>query len=486
MKFTKFGKTLLLSALSAGVILSVTSCIQSYSVGYLYVTGTVTSETNGNGIVSGFKINHDSGGLTPINGLPIASGGANPVRAVLLNGSRFLYVLNRGVNKENNGNCTTADPCLNPNITQFVVGANGILTAQETFSTQGINPFRLIADQSGNYLYVLDHDAPDSNSYTGSTATVNSCTLALGASATSCGDITAFQINATTGRLSLVVNDQVTSTLGGGNNPLTYFPVPVNPIDFVFSGSVLTLSGTPATGDIVFPYTYNSSTGQLTTSQNSANPLTSSQNSTICKLTSATAPNANIPPCNGMVDYATALVSAGGYVYVLDNEPIMVTTNGTTSIASLSQILPFTVASGGALTPAVTSSIADDANQSNPIYLVVESKGKWLYVANQGNLSNPTDALSGISGYVINSPYQPTEIAGTPINYGSGGGPQCLVEDPSDQFFYTANFNDSTVTGQMLNEQSGNLTPLNQASKAPTQYSLNGPATWCLVDSRID
>ncbi len=235
MKFTKFGKALLLSALSAGVILSVTSCIQSYSVGYLYVTGTVTSGTNGNGIVSGFKINHDSGGLTPINGLPISSGGSNPVRAVLLDGSRFLYVLNRGVNKEGNGDCTTTDPCLNPNITQFVVGANGILTAQETFFTQGVNPIRMVSDNSGNYLYVLDHDSPDPASTNSNpiAATKNSYCAAALTGATTCGDITAFQVNATTGRLSLVVNDQVTSTLGGGNSPLTYFPVPVNPIDFV-------------------------------------------------------------------------------------------------------------------------------------------------------------------------------------------------------------------------------------------------------------
>jgi cell division protein FtsL len=39
MKFTKFGKALLMSALSAAVALSVTSCVQSYTVGYLYVTG---------------------------------------------------------------------------------------------------------------------------------------------------------------------------------------------------------------------------------------------------------------------------------------------------------------------------------------------------------------------------------------------------------------------------------------------------------------
>ena len=94
MKFKKFGKALLMGALSAGVILCVTSCVRSYTVGYLYVTSTVTSESNGNGIISGYKIDHNTGFLTPINGLPVSSGGANPVRAILINGSRFLYVLN--------------------------------------------------------------------------------------------------------------------------------------------------------------------------------------------------------------------------------------------------------------------------------------------------------------------------------------------------------------------------------------------------------
>src|SRR5271166_919489 len=162
MKFTKFGKALLMSALSASVALSVTSCQQSYTVGFLYVTGTVTAKSGNNGIISGFKIDHNTGKLNPINTLPVSSGGANPIRAVLVTGSRFLYVLNRGVNSTGSANCTTADPCQNSNIQEFAVGGNGVLTPQETFYTQGINPFRLIGDSSGNYLYVLDHDAPDS------------------------------------------------------------------------------------------------------------------------------------------------------------------------------------------------------------------------------------------------------------------------------------------------------------------------------------
>src|SRR5271166_1864562 len=157
MKFTKFGKALLMSALSAVVALSVTSCVQSYTVGYLYVTGNITSGTGGNGIITGFHIDHNTGKLSPIDGLPISSGGANPGRAVLVQGSRFLYVLNRGVNSLGNDDCfgTGANECQNANITEFEVGGNGILTQQQTFFTQGFNPFRIIADSTGTYLYVL-------------------------------------------------------------------------------------------------------------------------------------------------------------------------------------------------------------------------------------------------------------------------------------------------------------------------------------------
>jgi len=282
MKFTKFGKALLMSALSVAVILGVSSCVQSYTVGYLYVTGTLTAGTAGQGIVSGFKIDHNTGKLHPINTLPVASGGSYPVRAILLSGSRFLYVLNRGTNAEGGANCTPADPC-KANITEFAVGGNGVLTIQDTFYTQGLNPFRMITDAPGDFLYVLDHDAPSSAA----------CSLALGAGVKSCADVTAFQINSTTGRLQLVVNAQVTAANGAA---LPYFPVPANPIDFsLSSGYLLTLSGTPATGDAVFPYTYNQGTGQLTINQNTSQALVG-------------------------VNEGTAIVNGGSYVYILDNE----------------------------------------------------------------------------------------------------------------------------------------------------------------------
>jgi len=452
MKFTKFCKALLIGALSAGVVLSVTSCVQSYTVGYLYVTGTVTSESNGNGFVAGFKIDHNTGKLTPINGLnpPVPSGGANPVRAVLLSGSRFLYVLNQGASADGKP-CAADDPCLNSNITQFAIGANGILTPQALFYTQGLNPFRMIADTSGSHIYVLDHDSLYNGSASSATNPNPYCAEAL-AGATVCGDITAFSVNATTGRLQLMLDSPATGVT------LPYFPVPVNPIDFTLTGlTVLTLSGTPATGDTVYPYSYNSSTGSLTGTLTSSDSI-------------------------GSVFQATAIVSAGGYIFVLDNEapPAPNLSNAR------SQILPWTIGGNGALTAPSSGIIPDDASQANPIYLAVENKGKWFYVANQGDPNNQQDALSGIAGYVINNPFQPTEIGGTPIGFGAGAGPVCIVEDPSNQFFYTANHDAATVTGQELDQNAGTLTPLSQSSKVPDSYPLTGQPSWCLVDGRTN
>ncbi len=440
MKFTKFGKTLLMIAISAGIILGITSCVQSYSVGYLYVTGTTNAGSSNSGIVSGFKVDHNKGLLTPINGLPIGSGGTNPGRAVLLTGGRFIYVLNRGKNSTGTANCTLADPCSGANITQFAIGGNGILSTQETFFTQGINPIRLIADSAGNFIYVLDQIAPDNSS----------CTLALGAGVTSCGDITAFKVDPNTGRLTLVVNAQVTSASG---QALPYFPVPSGPIDFVLASTyILTLSGTPATGDAVFPYTYSSSTGQLTINQNTAQPLNIAQ--------------------------ATAIVSAGGVVYVLDNEGTQVQ---AVAPGATGQILPFTVGTNGALQQQTGGVVPDDVTQSNPVALVLESKGKWVYVVNQGNNTNNTNSQSGITGYVLDpSTHQLSEIIGSP--WGTGAGPQCLLEDPSSQYLYTANFNDSTVTGRTIDQNTGVLRDLQgSANKA---YPLNGPAAWCIVTGR--
>jgi 6-phosphogluconolactonase len=92
-----------------------------------------------------------------------------------------------------------------------------------------------------------------------------------------------------------------------------------------------------------------------------------------------------------------------------------------------------------------------------------------------------TNSDSGLAGYVIDpSTHQLSFIAGEP--FGSGSGPQCLVEDPSDQFIYSADYNDSSVSGRVVDPNSGVLNNL----RVNKTYALQGPATWCLVDGRTN
>jgi 6-phosphogluconolactonase (cycloisomerase 2 family) len=438
MKFEKLGKALLMTAISVGVVFGVTSCVQSYSVGYLYVTGTQTAGTTGQGIISGFKIDHNTGGLTPIAGLPVSSGGSNPVRAVLVTGGRFLYVLNQGTTTDGNP-CGPTDVCSNANITQYSIGGNGVLAPQGTYFTQGRNPFRLLQDSSGNHLFALDHDAPDGTG----------CALVFSGAST-CGDITAFNIDSTTGRLSVVLNSQVTAASG---SPLPYFPVPANPIDFMVTGNFfLTLSGTTVTGDSVFPYSLNPSTGQLSISQNSPQPL-------------------------GMKN-ATAIMSAGGPVYVLDDGP------NTNSPPTNGQIFAYTTGNGGSLQAESNGYTPDNNAYSYPNYVIAVNGNKWLYVLNQGDNADTAVPQSGIAAFQILNPYQLQPIANGGQTGGTGAGPRCILEDPSNQFIYTGNFNSSSVTGLSIDQNDGNLTPLGQSTKAKDSYSLPGPVTWCVATGR--
>jgi hypothetical protein len=105
-----------------------------------------------------------------------------------------------------------------------------------------------------------------------------------------------------------------------------------------------------------------------------------------------------------------------------------------------------------------------------------------VYVANQGNnVTGNNNPASGIGAYYITtSPafaLSPTSKA----TFGSGSGPQCIVEDPSSQYVFEANY-DATITGRVIDPNSGLLNDMRTTSK----YTLNGPASWCLVDGRTN
>ncbi len=456
MRFTKFGKALAMGALSAGVIFGVTSCVESYTVGFLYVTGTVTASSPATTASSpAIKIDHNTGRLTPINGLPVSSGGANPVRAVLTLGSRFLYVLNRGVTASGNADCygTGANACLNANITQFAVGGNGILTPQETFYTQGINPFRMFADGSGSYLFVLDHDAPDN----ANPSSTDNCALALGNSVTTCGDITVFKIDQTTGRLSLVEN-------APGNGGQRLSPSPIS--RFRPTRSILCC---PAH----CPHPRRRADTQ---------PLTRTPAAPSSFLTATRPPRA--------VDAEPEQCPAAGHSsghrhcqrrgrYLRARQRAHHRHRSTAQRPPLkARFFPLPWALAARLQAEPSGTIPDDPTLANPIYVLVESKGKFLYVANQGNNVTGPNPESGIAGYFLTTApaYQLSFIAEEP--FGSGSGPQCIVEDPSDQFIYEANQYDSTVTGRVLDPNTGDLNNLRVDQHVHSSRGRHRGAWW--------
>jgi 6-phosphogluconolactonase len=424
MKFSKVGQVLLALVVSFGFIFGVTSCSRSYTIGYLYVTGSQYNQ------ISGFNINNQTGRLSPVHSSPFSSNGTNPIRAIVLSGGRFLYVLNQG-----DFSAGTAS-----NVSLFEIGGDGVLTFQASYFSQGNDSISMLADSSGTHLYVLDKFSPSSDT----PCTTNGVSSPV-------GDVTAFSIDSNTGRLSLITNQQVATSTG---TQLPYFPIGCFPVEFKLTGGYLFTAQTGAAshGDsqTVFSYAQSGSTGQLTLTQNA--PL----------QTGAT----NLTYIN--------TDSAGKYVYLLDAGPV--TCGGT---ANISQILPFTVGSGGILQSLVGGNTCNDPTAVGPNLLTSDSKTKFLYVTNTGN-TNLNQPFSIITAFTID----PTSgklafIPGEPFK-NVGADPRCILEDPSNQFIYTAGFNDSTVVGSIIDTNAGTLSPLRVA----TSYATSGNPTWCVATGR--
>ncbi|HUY81919.1 MAG TPA: beta-propeller fold lactonase family protein [Acidobacteriaceae bacterium] len=442
MKLKKSGQILLALAVSLGLSFGLTSCINDYTTGYLYITGAYYNQ------IGGFKISNNTGHLTPIRGLPQGSGGTNPIRMATSVTGRYLYVLNTGTASapDANGNFTYKSS----SISVFSVGGDGTLAPQQTYASQGYGSIRMALNISGNFLYILDEYSPAAGMDSSGNPLISSTTLHPGMSCQDSsgmyhptGDITVFSVDANTGRLSLVTNNQLQDANGA---QLTYFPVGCEPIDFKATGGYLLTADTsdPVTGNrfTVFPYSIDSSAGQLTTTQNSE------------FVTGA----ASIS--------AIASDSSTRYIYILD--PVN------------NQIWYYTVGQQGLLQAVTTSPTTNSASTAgDPIQLTSDSKSKFLYIANAGpsGISKPN---SDITAYTIssNGALAPT----APGEFGTGSGPRCILEDPSNQWLYTADFDTNTVTGHALDPNSGVLTNL----RGMTTFPTIGNPTWCVADSHTD
>jgi hypothetical protein len=172
---------------------------------------------------------------------------------------------------------------------------------------------------------------------------------------------------------------------------------------------------------------------------------------------------------------ATSIIAGGSSVYITDAGAANTNTPG--------QILPFTVGgttcSLNTITGGPTQNLSPGAN---PSYALVDSKDKYLYVANQSS-TNSTIANSSLSGFFFQSNGTFQAIPDTPgLNpYPIGAGPVCIVEDPSNQYLYTSN-GDGTVTGKVLYAPTGQLSNLTRGST----FTAVGQATCLAVSGNID
>ncbi len=186
MKFRKFGRIGLALAVSLGMGLGVTSCSTDHAVGYFYVTGSQYNQ------ISGFRIDNNLGNLTATENSPFASGGYNPIKALVANAGKFLYVLNAGCGQTGQIACPSGVPAANARSKHLALHhrRQGRPQLPGVVYQPGKPPISMQADSSGTHLFVLDSTVTDPTTCVGYVSS-NPATI--------CGDITAFNIDPNTG-----------------------------------------------------------------------------------------------------------------------------------------------------------------------------------------------------------------------------------------------------------------------------------------------
>jgi 6-phosphogluconolactonase len=102
-------------------------------------------------------------------------------------------------------------------------------------------------------------------------------------------------------------------------------------------------------------------------------------------------------------------------------------------------------------------------------------------VINQSSTLNGTQttANSTISEFTIDSQGDLAAASSSNNPYPIGSGPVCIVQDPSNQYIYTSNNTDSTVTGKVARQDTGELSDLTRGetfsvTKSPTCLAVSG------------
>jgi 6-phosphogluconolactonase (cycloisomerase 2 family) len=377
MKFSKTGHALLAAAVSLGIGLGITSCGESNTIDYLFVTAS----KNNPGQVSVYRVDQESGALTQIQDSPYSSGGRNPVAEVTSPNGADLYVVNHDDNT----------------VVEFAIGTDGKLYPQHTYNTPGTEPTSVAINAAGTYLYVVDTYQP---SYTDANPGP--------------GAVAVYPVNAD-GSLGTAV----------ANGNLSYFPVQNNPLSvnvtangsFVYvvnantsaqagtvsafsagtGGALSTVSGSPFSAGVAptasasdptsrFYYVTDSATNQLIAYTISA--------------TGGLVPLNNGPFATATFPDAITIDPSGTYIYVA---------NYNSNSVSAYQITPSTGAPSG------LAGAATYATDTGPTCVLVDPAfGKFVYTSNFLGSSVTGFELNVNTGVLTGAENSPFPTAGQP------------------------------------------------------------------------
>ncbi|MFY9748759.1 MAG: beta-propeller fold lactonase family protein [Acidobacteriaceae bacterium] len=438
MKFRKFGRITLALAASLLIGFGTQSCHYDYTEAYIIVTGSQYNQ------VASYREDNETGVLHAAPHDPLSSGGSNPIRAQLLTGGRYVYVLNQGKPT------TAADGTITwtgANVSLFSIGGDGGMAFQLSYPSQGFGSLRLALSTGGTFLYVLDEYQPGTTpSTTAASPSISAATPCYDSASgvyRPAGDVTVYSIDSSTGRLFLLQNQQQQTAQG---SPLSYFPIGCFPIDFHLAASYLYTAeaSDPATGNTQVVYAYNAATtGQLLQVPGGAQPITGAQ---------------NISVIGGSAN--------GSWIYILDSGANM--------------IYSFTQGGNGLLSAITGGAFPNFSGAAGMSALTTDSGSKFLYVA---NTQSPGLNQSGSVISAFNITGNTGDLTTLPPGYfGTGSSPVCIFEDPSHQYLYTADAGSSTVTGSLIDPNTGILSNLRKGST----FATVGTPTWCLYSSNLD
>lgn len=411
MKFRKPGQILLAVAASAIVGLGLTSCGQSNTIDFLYVTANKNAPQ---GQIAAYWVDQESGAISQIPDSPYPSGGENPVAEVASPNGKVLYVVNHDDNA----------------IVEFAIGTDAKLYPLKTCNTPGTDPEAVAINAAGTELFVVDTYAP-----------APSGQAAYSQTNPGPGALVAFKLTANipSGNNN-DFGERFSSCTPIANGNQSYWPLGDYPggvavaadgsyVYAVNTGSIVTTTTPPTAGVPLNPPSPNGG---------SISGFKINSNGTLAALP-------NSPFSAGTAPTAIAIDPTSRFLYVTDS--------------AQNDVIEYTIQSTGQLNP-INQGLATTGNFPNGI--VVDPRGQFVYVTNY------TDGT--ISSYNIN-PADGTLTANATPTLKAGPGALCVLVEPAlARFVFTANFLENKVSSAELNTVSGSLTTdQNSPYNAPAQ-----------------